>query len=136
MVASVQESRFLASLGMTGLFVCGKKIGSSPNDGVVKSAKWGTLLQDGFDFVDGDGAFAEDFPVFVLDADDRGGEAGTGFAGVENEREAQAELLHQLIGVGAGREAGDVRAGAGDGAAELVDELFDDGMFGPAQCDF
>ena len=94
------------------------------------------LLEDGFDVGDGDGAFAEDFPIFVLDADDRGGETGTGFAGVEDEREAQAELLHDLIAAGAGREAGDVGAGAGDGAAKFVDELFDDGMFGPAERDF
>ena len=88
------------------------------------------------DFGEGDGAFAEDFPVFVLDADDGGGEARAGFAGIENEREAKAELLHQLIGVGAGWEAGNVGAGASDGAAEFVDELFDDGMFGPAEGDF
>ena len=94
------------------------------------------LLEDGFYFVDGDGAFAEDFPVFVLDADDGGGEPGAGFAGIEDERQTQAELLHQLLCVGAGRETRDVSAGAGDGAAEFVDELLDDGMLGPAERDF
>ena len=48
-----------------------------------------TLLEDGLDFGDGDGAFAEDFPVFVVDADDGGGETCAGFAGVKHQRKAE-----------------------------------------------
>jgi len=60
--------------------------------GELASGGWSeqTLLEDGFDFVDGDGAFAEDLPVFVVDADDGGGQASAGFARVEDEREAKA----------------------------------------------
>ena len=36
------------------------------------------------------------------------------------------KLLHELLGVGARREAGNVGAGSGDRPAKLVDELLDD----------
>jgi hypothetical protein len=94
------------------------------------------LLEDGFDFANRNRAFAKDFPVLIVDADDRGRQAHSSFAGVEHEGQAQTELLHQLLGVGAGGETRNIGAGARDRPAEFVDKLLDHGMLWPAERDF
>ena len=73
-------------------------------------------------FFFGDYAFADQCPVVAVDADDGGGEDAAGVAGIEDQREAIAELLNDLLSAGAGWKAGKIGAGAGDGAADGFDE--------------
>ena len=80
----------------------------------------------------GDFAFADDALLVAVDADDGGGERAAGVACIENQRDAIAELLHDLVGVGAAWEAGKIRAGAGDGAAGGFDERGDDRRIWPS----
>ena len=93
------------------------------------------VTEEFFQVGGGNDAFADDFPGVVAEDDDGGDEVGAEVAGVEYQRDAGAELLHYLRAADAGRMAGDIGAGAGDGAGELVDEAGDDGVARPAQSD-
>src|SRR6266852_8955762 len=80
-------------------------------------------------------AFAHDYPVITGDAHDGGRQDRAGVAGIENQREAVAKLLHDLLRVGAGRKAGEIGAGSGDGAADGFDQCGCDARIGPPQRD-
>ena len=90
------------------------------------------VAEEFFEVGGGDDAFADDFPGVVAKDYDGGDQVGAEVAGVEDEWEAGAELLHHLRAADAGRMAGNIGAGAGDGAGELVDEAGDDGVAWPA----
>lgn len=60
--------------------------------------------------------------MVAVDADDCGGQDAAGVAGIEDQREAVTQLLHDLRGAGAGWKAGEIGAGAGDGSADGFDK--------------
>ena len=80
-------------------------------------------------------AFAHDGPVIAGDADDGGRKDRAGVARIEYQRETVAKLFHDLLRVGAGRKAGEIGAGSGDGAADGFDQCGCDVRIGPAQGD-
>ena len=92
-------------------------------------------MQSFVDFFIGDGAFADYTPFVAIETDDGGGEDALGISGIENQRQAIAELFHDLPGVGAGRIPGKIGAGTGDGAADGRDQLSDYVRTSPAQSD-
>ena len=73
--------------------------------------------------------------MVAIDADDRGGEDTAGVAGIEDQRETVTELLYDLLGAGAGWKAGEIGAGAGDGATDGFDERGGNFGIGPAESD-
>ncbi len=73
--------------------------------------------------------------MVAVEADDGGGEDAAGVACVEDQGQAVAELLYDLICGGAGREAGEIGAGAGDGSADGFDDCGGDWHIRPAQSD-
>lgn len=86
-------------------------------------------------FFFGDYAFADQGPLVAIDPDDGGGQDAAGIAGVEDQRQAVAQLLHDLCSAGAGWKAGEIRAGAGDGASDGFDERGGNFGIGPAKGD-
>ena len=87
------------------------------------------------DVVGGDSAETADAPVIPFEFDNRGRHDGGSLAGVENEREAIAELVEDFFPAGAGGRVGDVGAGAGKWDANFGDEIRDDSGFGPTKGD-
>lgn len=73
-------------------------------------------------FFFGDYAFADQGPVVAVDADDGGGQDAAGIAGIEDQRQAITQLLHDLCSAGAGWKAREIGAGAGDRATDGFDE--------------
>ena len=67
--------------------------------------------------------------------DDGGRHDAVGFASVEDQREAIAELVEDFAAAGAGGRAGNVGAGAGKRNADFRDQVGDDFGFGPAHGD-
>lgn len=90
------------------------------------------VAEEFFEVGGGDDAFADDFPGVIAEDYDGGDHVGAEVAGVENERDAGAELLHDLRAGNAGRMSGNIGAGSGDGAGELVDQAGDDSVARPA----
>lgn len=92
-------------------------------------------VEGGVDDVGGDGALAADAPEVAAEFDDSGRNKALCFSGIEDERDAIAELAEDFVAAGAGGRAGDVGAGAGERNAEFLDELNDDFTSGPAKSD-
>jgi len=96
----------------------------------------GVVAFEGFaNIVGGDGAFAADAPLVATKLDDRGGHGAGGFAGIEDERDAIAELAEDFVAAFASGRSGEVGAGAGERNAKFGDEIGDDVAFGPAKSD-
>lgn len=87
------------------------------------------------DVVGGDGAFAADAPEVTAKFDDGGGREGVGFASIEDERDAVAELAEDFLATFARGGAGKIGAGAGEREAEFRDEIGNDFIFGPTEGD-
>lgn len=85
--------------------------------------------------VGGDGGFAADAPEVAAEFDDGGGRERVGFAGIEDERDAVAELAENFLAAFACGRAGKIGAGAGERNAEFVDEIGNNFIFGPAEAD-
>jgi hypothetical protein len=92
-------------------------------------------VEGGLDDFGGDGAFAADAPVVATEFDDGGWHEALRFAGVEDERDAVAELSEDFVATGAGGRAGNVGAGAGERDANFLDESRDNFTSGPAKRD-
>jgi hypothetical protein len=92
-------------------------------------------MKGGLDDIGGDGALAADAPVVATKFDDSGWHQGLSFSGVENERDAVAELAEDFVATGAGGRARDVGAGAGQRDADFLDESRNDFTSGPAKGD-
>ena len=96
----------------------------------------GIVAGEGFlDLVRRDSALAADAPVIAAEFDDGGWLGAVGAASIEDERDAVAELVEDLLATFAGGRAGKIRAGAGERSAEFRDEIADDFAFGPTQRD-
>jgi hypothetical protein len=81
------------------------------------------------------GAFAADTPVIAREFNDGGGSRFASGTGVEDEREAVAELREDIDSAGASGRAGKVGAGAGERDAEFGDQIGDETTIGPAESD-
>jgi hypothetical protein len=92
-------------------------------------------VEGGLDDFGGDGALAADAPVVAAKFDDGGRHEGLRFAGVEDKRDAVAELAENFVATGTGGRAGDVGAGAGERDTNFLDEASDNFASGPAKCD-
>src|SRR3989338_4422432 len=86
--------------------------------GVDEKAGEALAAEDFADVGFADGAFAEDAPSIAAQIHHRRSQQGLRLAAIEDERQAVADLFHHLGGIGAGGEAGEVGAGAGDGRAQ------------------
>jgi hypothetical protein len=106
-------------------FEMGNELG---RDGVV-------AFQGFVDVVEGDGAFAANAPEIAAKLDDGGGQGVDTFSGIENERDAIAELAEDFIATFTSGRTGDIGAGAGERNAEFGDEIVDDFVSGPAESD-
>jgi len=96
----------------------------------------GVVAFQGFvDVVDGDGAFAANAPEIAAKLDDGGGQGVHAFSGIENERDAIAELAEDFIATFTSGRTGNIGAGAGERNAEFGDEVVDDFVPGPAESD-
>jgi hypothetical protein len=73
--------------------------------------------------------------MVAAEFDDGGRHEALRLAGVENERDAVAELTEDFVATGAGGRAGNVGAGAGERNANFLDEARDDFTGGPAKGD-
>jgi hypothetical protein len=85
--------------------------------------------------VGGDGAFAADTPVIAAEFDDGRGRSTVGAAGIEDQRNAIAELPEDFLAGFTGGTAGEIGTRAGYGNADFRDETIDDFVFGPAESD-
>jgi hypothetical protein len=101
--------------------------------GVVVGRGVAVGVEGGLDDLGGNGAFATDTPVVAAELDDGGWDQALSFSGVEDERDAVAELAEDLVATGACGRAGDVSAGTGKRDADFLDELRDDFTSGPAK---
>ena len=87
------------------------------------------------DVVGGDGTEAADAPEVAAEFDDGGRHGAVGFAGIEDKRDAIAELAEDFRAAFAGGRAGEIGAGAGERDAKFGDETGNDFVFGPAKGD-
>jgi hypothetical protein len=101
----------------------------------VNWAEAGVGVEDGAYVVGGDGTFAADAPVFAAEFDDGGGQDAVRLTGIEDEREAIAELIEDFFTGGAGGRTGFVGAGAGERHAEFGDKFLRDFAFRPTKSD-
>ena len=92
-------------------------------------------VEGGLDDFGGDGALTADAPVVATEFDDGGWHEALCFAGVENQRDAIAELAEDFIAAGTGGRTGNVGASAGERDTNFLDESRDDFASGPAKSD-
>ena len=90
-------------------------------------------IEDFADLVSGDGTFATDAPVVATEFDDGGRHDTVGVTGIEDERDAIAELTEHFVAAFAGAGARKIGTGAGQRHTEFRDEIVDNFMFGPTQ---
>ncbi len=92
-------------------------------------------MEGGLDDFGRDGALAADAPVVATEFDDGGWHEALRFAGVEDQRDAIAELTENFVATGAGGRTGNVGASAGERDTNFLDESRDDFTSGPAKSD-
>ena len=73
--------------------------------------------------------------MIASEFDNRGGDAVVGLSGVQDEREAIAQLRKDLSSAGAGGKAGHIGASSGERDTEFRDEIRDDLAVRPAKSD-
>ncbi len=108
---------------------------SGGDGGVVVCGGVAVWVEGGLDDFGGDGALAADTPVVAAKFDDGGWHEALGFSGVEDQRDAIAELAEDFISTSAGGRAGNVGTGAGERDTNFLDESRDDFTGGPAKSD-
>jgi hypothetical protein len=100
----------------------------------ANSGRYRIVAGEGFlDLLRGDGSFAADAPEVAAEFDNGGRRGAVGIPGVENQREAIAELAEDFVAGFAGGRAGEIGAGAGERNTDFGDEVADNFVFGPAQ---
>jgi hypothetical protein len=110
--------------------------GKSDGDGgVVVGRGVAVGVEGGLDDVGGNGAFAADAPEVATEFDNGGWHEGLSFSGIEDERDAVAELTEDFCATGACGRAGDVGASAGKRDANFLDESSNDFTSGPTKSD-
>src|SRR5690348_7457607 len=103
------------------------------------STSWNTratlTLNSLADLCFGHHAFANNRPLRSSEGHDCGGKIASRVAAIENQRQPVAKLLGELRRVGAGGEAGEIRARSCDGTSCGFDQRRGNGGIGPAECD-